>query len=367
MFCNASPIRAATALTLFVTSPLFAANLIVNGDFSGGNAGFTTGYTLTTSTPYLFQNGIWGIYAVEPIGSVGGSSAYGDWYNVTTDPFGGNGNVIVADGSPVADTIVWSEMVAVTPHTNYTFSFYGAEISNACCTNAVLVPTINGTSGAALNANGAWQQNPPFTWNSGASETATLALVDTNISGPYNDFVLTGLSLIPATAPPSFAAGKATLPSLSVGGALYSNCVISIAGLVSGPTGSSPNGSVAFYNTANHELTVPAVTVGATTYYNVVATAGNLDSVGGVTGADSYDGTHLTISSVQVAGKIYSNVVITVGRIISILKGMPTATMDQYDPKTGQLLIPAVEYAGNVYTNVTIAVGTIISVNGSPP
>jgi len=170
-----------------------ATDLVVNGDFSAGNTGFTTAYLLTTMTPDLFQNGVHGIYAVIPIGTVNGQAAYGDWNNVTTDPSGGNGNVLVADGATTPNTIVWQETVNVTPNTNYVFSYYAAEISNACCSNGVFVPTINGSSGSGQTLGGSWQQYT-FTWNSGLNTTATLSLTDTNTSDGFNDFVLTDIS-----------------------------------------------------------------------------------------------------------------------------------------------------------------------------
>lgn len=187
-------IRGGLAAAVLCSSPVFAQNLVVNGDFSGGNAGFSTDYTVTSMTPFLFQGDVHGIYAIEPIGSVAGSSAYGDWTNLTTLPGGGNGNVFVADGATNPNTKVWTETLTVTPHTQYNFSYYAAEISNACCSNATFVASINGTSGGALNAIGSWQQSPTFTWNSGANTSATLTLVDTNLSGPFNDFVLTDIA-----------------------------------------------------------------------------------------------------------------------------------------------------------------------------
>ena len=71
-------------------------NLVTNGNFKAGNTGFTTGYTLTTMTPYLFQDGVHGIYAVEKAAKIAASSAYGDWTNISTTPSGKNGNVYVA-------------------------------------------------------------------------------------------------------------------------------------------------------------------------------------------------------------------------------------------------------------------------------
>jgi hypothetical protein len=169
-------------------------NLIVNGDFSAGNKGFSTGYTLSTLTPYYFANGVTGIYQVLPIGDVNSAASYGDWRNVTTDPSGGNGDVFAADGATTPNTTVWSETVAVSPNTNYVFSFDAAEISNPSHSNAVFVPTINGVSGSGSTLTGNWAEYS-FSWNSGSNTSATLSLTDANTSGPYNDFVLDDLSL----------------------------------------------------------------------------------------------------------------------------------------------------------------------------
>ena len=106
-----------------------ASDLVVNGSFSAGNTGFSTGYTLTTQTPQLFENGLHGIYAVIPIGNVAPQSAYNDWVNVTVDPSGGNGNVYVADGATTYPTTVWQETLAVAPGSGYLFSYDAAEIS----------------------------------------------------------------------------------------------------------------------------------------------------------------------------------------------------------------------------------------------
>lgn len=191
----------ALALASFAAGSASAgANLVTNGDFSAGNTGFDTGYTLTTMTPYLFENGVHGIYAIEAAGSIAGSSAYGDWTNISTDPAGGNGNVYVADGATTANTTVWAQTVAVKANTNYTFTYYAAEVSNPCCSNATFAPTIDGASGAVLNTTGSWQQGS-FTWNSGSNTSAVLSLTDTNAQGDFNDFALTDIALTAAGVP----------------------------------------------------------------------------------------------------------------------------------------------------------------------
>jgi hypothetical protein len=164
---------------------------------------------------------------------------------------------------------------------------------------------------------------------------------------------------------PAYSAGQLTLPSVSIGNAIYSDMVITVGHIVSGPTGTAPESSGDIYDPVTKQLTVPEALVGATTYHNVAISVGSLVSIGSVSGADDYDGTYLEISSVQVGSKVYTDVVITLGKLISVAGGMPTAAQDQYNLANHQLLIPAVEFNGHVYTNVTITVGTIVSVGGS--
>jgi VCBS repeat protein len=192
-----------------------------------------------------------------------------------------------------------------------------------------------------------------------------LLVGEIDVTGGSNLAVFLNSNTWPALATqPVYNAGQLTLPAVTIGNATYSDMVITVGHIVSGPTGTAPESSGDIYNPATTQLTVPEALVGATTYHNVIITVGSLVSIGSIDGADAYDGTYLSISSVQVGGTVYSNAVITLGKLISVAGGMPTAVRDQYDPATRQLLIPAVEYGGNVYTNVTITVGTIVSVGG---
>jgi hypothetical protein len=220
---------AAAVLLASAGSAAAGPNLVTNGDFSAGNTGFTTGYTLTTMTPDLFQNNDHGIYAVEPAGSIAGSSAYGDWTNISTDPTGHNGNVWVADGATDATlATVWSETVAVTPNTHYTFSFFGAEVSNPCCSNATLQASINGVNASTLDTTGAWQQDS-FGWNSGSSTSAVLTLVDTNTSGGFNDFAIDDLSFSGPGVPEPAAWAMMLLGVGLIGGALRGRRSLALA------------------------------------------------------------------------------------------------------------------------------------------
>ena len=154
-----------------------------------------------------------------------------------------------------------------------------------------------------------------------------------------------------------------------MGAAIYYNMQVTVGHVVSGPMGSVCYSNDYSYDTASHEITIPSVTVGDTTYCNVMATVGNLISPGQVHGADVYDGAILAIPYVQVGamGRVYANVNITVGRVLTVDGGMPKIARDIYDPATGQLSIGAVQVGSIIYTNVVVTVGTIMSVGAADP
>ena len=172
--------------------------------------------------------------------------------------------------------------------------------------------------------------------------------------------LLAGATL--AHAADTFSQGLLSIPTLTVGTATYSNVLVTVGAIISGPTGSGPLGSADRYDPATGQLTVPAVEAGGTTYYNVTAAVGSLVSVGAVAGADTYDGTELHIASVTDGGQSYSQVVVTVGTIVSVGGGMPATAQDLYDTASKQLTIPAVTAGGRVYTNVTVTVAKLVSV-----
>jgi hypothetical protein len=161
-----------------------------------------------------------------------------------------------------------------------------------------------------------------------------------------------------AFATDTYNGGALSIPSATVGGATFTNLVVTVQNVLAGPTGAVPGGSADSYNPVNNQLTIPSVRVGAMTYYNVVVSVGSLISAQGVAGADTYDGTHLTLPAVQVGARIYTGVVLAVNpaNVVKVGSGMPSVAVDQYNPSTGQLLLAAVAVGSHVYTNVTLSV-----------
>ncbi len=164
----------------------------------------------------------------------------------------------------------------------------------------------------------------------------------------------------------TYGGGVLSMPSLAIGSATYSNVVVNVGRIISGPTGSAADGIVDSYNPGTNQLTVQSVNVGGATYHNVVVTVAGLVSIGGVTGADTYNGANLDISYVQLYGTIYKDVVVseTLSDVIGVAGGMPTDVPDTYSLVLNELAIPAVQVGNHVYTNVIVTVGNLVSVGG---
>ncbi len=164
-----------------------------------------------------------------------------------------------------------------------------------------------------------------------------------------------------------------TIPSLRIGNATYSNVVLTIGSVLSGPSGTTPNGTQDSYNPENNELTVQAVKVGSTTYYNAICTVAHLASIGSVSGADTFYGTQLSIPYLQVGATVYHNVVLSVtpttATVAAVNGGMPSVSLDRYNASTGKLTVPAVQFGSKVYTNVILNAGPrdVVSVGASAP
>lgn len=166
-------------------------NLVTNGDFEKGNTGFTTGYTLgDVSTP--------GGYSIGPNPATA-PGAFGDWCNCG-DHTTGTGKMMIVNGATTPGVTVWEEVIQVTPSTEYSFSYWGAEVDHDSSSLPHLLAKINGRvigdnkiSQHSPDNGGKWE-NHTFRWNSGTSGTADLVLIDQNTDSPWNDFALDDIS-----------------------------------------------------------------------------------------------------------------------------------------------------------------------------
>lgn len=188
---NVSP-NVTTVYTVTSGTPSNTTNLVVNGNFSQGNTGFTTEYN-QISNPNPF--GVQSSYDI-----VTNPNTWFTAFSSCGDHTTGTGNLMVVDGStdPTGTIKVWCNAtpISVLPNKNYTFSYYVASV--ATDNPAKMQVEINGIAiGAPINAPSAtclWTLHS-FIWNSGTNTTASICIFDRESSGNGNDFALDDIAL----------------------------------------------------------------------------------------------------------------------------------------------------------------------------
>ncbi|MFT3751196.1 MAG: gliding motility-associated C-terminal domain-containing protein [Agriterribacter sp.] len=185
-----NPIAAPQNSTVYYLNTLITGqNIIVNGDFSAGNTGFQSQYN------YVTNNTTEGEYFV-------GNSSLA-WnphliYNCTDHS--GTGNMLLVNGSPEDNKLIWTQTINVMPNTNYAFSTW---IESHFKDNpAQLEFSINSVGiGNQIIASLPicnWTQFYT-TWNSGSNTSAVISIVNKNTISWGNDFALDDISFAPVS------------------------------------------------------------------------------------------------------------------------------------------------------------------------
>jgi uncharacterized repeat protein (TIGR03803 family) len=162
-----------------------------------------------------------------------------------------------------------------------------------------------------------------------------------------------------------------TIPSIVIGSVTYNDLVVTVSRVVDPPYGNAGSNIGDTFTADDQQLRIAEVMVGSTTFWNPVVLVSGLVSIGSISGADTYNGSHLTLPAVQlIGGNLYTNVVVAVSPadIVSVGGGMPTVDQNQYNPANlNQLTIPIIQVGGKIYTNVVVTVNAsqVRSVGGS--
>ena len=209
-----------------------AQELVVNGNFSAGNSGFTSDYAYKVDQPGLVPAGQGELYDDS---GINGYSIVNNGQNVHTYFFGidhtqnvtGNKNFMIVNGH--GTLVVWKETVTVQPNTDYYFAAWAMSVNDAgnyaqlrFAVNGVQVGT-TATLGAGpntvalANTNTYWTRfysNPK--WNSGAlSGPVVLSIVDLNTSLPGNDFGIDDISFGTLASVPFSISASSNSPAAS--------------------------------------------------------------------------------------------------------------------------------------------------------
>ena len=172
-----------------------AQELVVNGDFSSGNVGFSSAYGFVSPT---VVNGMYpeGKYTVNEDPTFNHNMFFGRDHTSNTGKF----MIVNGSGTPVN---IWMQTMAVQPNTTYYFSAWAVSLNNAA-PFAQLQFDVNGTAvgSTAVLAAGPTNNNPPYNWQrfygnwtSGPTVTsATVSVKDLQTATGGNDFGLDDIS-----------------------------------------------------------------------------------------------------------------------------------------------------------------------------
>lgn len=203
-------------------------NLVVNGDFSQGNTGFTTQYTLGSSGQFgpLTNTGTYGITTV--------ANLLHSQFAPCSDHTGG-GQMLVVNGATTPRNM-WCQTVTVQANTDYAFSAWFAVVATQ--NPSLMRFTINGnTIGNNFTLPNVTCEWTRFfrVWNSGATTSAQICIANVSTSAAGNDFCLDDISLrtvcdvadVIAIAPANLNAGFQTNPVCANSAAFDLNTLLS--------------------------------------------------------------------------------------------------------------------------------------------
>jgi gliding motility-associated-like protein len=177
-----------TTYVLTATAPDFGNNLVDNGDFEGGNSGFTSDYGYNPGD--LVPEGLYDVLDNPQDDHPG--------FAPCDDHTSGSGNMMVVNGAGTPNQDVWCQTVPVTPNTQYVLSAWVTSV--VASSPALLQFNINGTPlGGIFNAPGGtcnWQ-NFFQVWNSAGNTSATICIVNQNTNLGGNDFALDDIVFAP--------------------------------------------------------------------------------------------------------------------------------------------------------------------------
>ncbi|MDD4848157.1 MAG: hypothetical protein PHR53_05270 [Bacteroidales bacterium] len=181
----ASPIN---TITYYITGYYSGENVVENGNFNAGNTGFTTQYT--------HNSNLWG----EGTYFVGADASNYHSNFVGHDHTTGNGNFMIINGYPGTNVTIWSQVIQVSPNTEYSFSTWVCTLAGNPDEVAQLQFSINGTQIGEIfpapPSYNVWQQFYQI-WNSGDATEATITILNQNTLQSGNDFGLDDISFVP--------------------------------------------------------------------------------------------------------------------------------------------------------------------------
>lgn len=184
----ANPVASPTITTTYTVVGILPGNeVIYNGNFEGGNVGFTSDYVYTTTNLVPERT-----YAIVTNPNPLHPAFQGN------DHTSGNGYFMAVNGAVTPGQRVWCQTVAVQPNTEYRFSTWISTLVTQ--SPAQLAFSINGQLlGMPITAPANLFEWKQFftTWNSALNTSAEICIVNQNTVAFGNDFGLDDISFVP--------------------------------------------------------------------------------------------------------------------------------------------------------------------------
>lgn len=159
---------------------------IINGNFSSGNVGFTTGYT---------YDAVPGTFGPGHITVTNNPQSFNSGFGNCGDHTSGAGNMLLVDGSDVAGTDVWCENINVLPNTDYVFEFWATNVYPVSPPS--LIATCNGIviGAVTLEPTMCQWQKVSFCFTPVTSGNVSMCIAEVSGIGFGNDFAIDDISL----------------------------------------------------------------------------------------------------------------------------------------------------------------------------
>ena len=184
-----------TTTTYTVIGSLLGNSVIVNGDFSLGNSGFSTEYLYGPNT----SGGPWGDLSDEGTYSVvtNPNISHSNFANCS-DHTTGFGNMMVVNGAGNPNQPVWCQTINVIPNTTYQFSTWIAsvELGNPAELQFSINGDLLGSTFTASSGTCNWEQFFQI-WESDNNTSVEICIVNQNVAVGGNDFALDDISFAP--------------------------------------------------------------------------------------------------------------------------------------------------------------------------
>ncbi len=161
--------------------------LVLNGDFELGNSSFSSDYNYTNPTNTAASE--------YNVGNANDAFQWNNFFTSSGDHTSGNGKMLLVNGSGTPGSNVFCQTLPVNPNSNYNFSTWVSTLNSS--SPALLQFYVNGIAlGPIFSAPTTTNNWVQFfeVWNSGASTSANICIVNQNTTLSGNDFAIDDVS-----------------------------------------------------------------------------------------------------------------------------------------------------------------------------